>query len=470
MTLGRRLTLQLASLLLCLLVTAAVGVWGLMGLRQDYSLALDHYERLRQVYQVGFHLQSARLAMSSDFPDPPRARLEVRRALEMFTQQQALLSIDPALIDETVHALRDAADAFNTPHSTAALDLPVSRLNEVVNALRGQVKAAQASGDRRQQRTVWLMIGVAMLTVLASLVIGRRQFRAVMRPLTTFSAGVRRVAAGGFDPPLTMPEADDEFAALARDFNHMAAELRAMYEQLNQRIDAATRSLVQSERLAGIGLMAAGVAHEINNHLSIITGRLELLLAKPGAPEWERPLRVVLEEAFRCKRIIDRLLLLSRAPSTQRGPVRLDELAREAVAALAGLGTVGSRRFDLQTQPVVITADDAEVRQVLLNLLLNAVQFTTEQGRIAVRVGVLQGEGELLVQDDGRGIDPAELPRLFEPFYSTPRGEQRGTGLGLAISKAIVEAHGGTLQASSDGPGRGSRFVVRWPIGETLPG
>ena len=467
MTLGRRLTFHLAMLLLCLLLTAGVGLSGMLGLRQDYSLALDHYERLRQLYQVGFHLESARLALSLDFPDPPRARVEARRALEMFQQQSSALKVDPALTDDALAALQNAAAAMQSSRPARSdLDAPLAKLNAVSDALREQITAAQSSGDHRDRRTLLLLAIVAAFTVVASVVIGLRQLNAVMRPLSAIAAGVKRIAAGQFEPPLQLARADDEFAALSTDFNNMAGQLHAMYRQLNERIESATRSLVQSERLAGVGLLAAGVAHEINNPLSIITGRIELMLAKPITPEVERPLRVVLEEAFRCKQIIDRLLLLSRGASGERTNVQLDRVVHDVVQAVRAMTTVRERQFDMRIVPVTVYADAGELRQVLLNLLINAIQFTRSDGRVCVCVEQANRFGQVTVEDNGAGIAASDLPKLFEPFYSTPNGEKRGTGLGLAISKAIVESHGGQIEAHSDGPNQGSRFVVRWPIND----
>ncbi|MDB5326200.1 MAG: integral rane sensor signal transduction histidine kinase [Phycisphaerales bacterium] len=460
---ARRLSAQLGLLLGCLLLTALGAVWGVRGLRQDFSQALDGYERLRQLYLVGFHLQSARAAMTSDFPDFPRARLELRRAQQLHGQ---MASSNAATADGGVaEALERAAVAAeaNRP-SVTVLDLPLAAMNERAESLRQGIASAQRMADRRQQVTLIALLALITLTVMASIWIARRQVRAVLGPLKEISHGVRRVAAGQLETPFAMQQADVEFASLAHDFNDMALQLHAGRSTLEARVEAATRALVQSERLAGVGLLAAGVAHEINNPLSIIAARIELLRAKPVEPAINAALADVLEEVFRCKTIIERLLQLSRGAAGHRELMDVGRVAADVVQAVRPLPAAAGRAWSVDVAPATIRADAGELRQVMLNLLLNAIQFTPPDGAIRVQVRSHGDVAAIEVADDGQGIAPTVMNRLFEPFYSTAAGERRGTGLGLAISKSIVESHDGSLEVFSDGIGHGSRFVIKLPI------
>jgi signal transduction histidine kinase len=469
MTLGRRLGTQLVLLLACLALTAAVGLSGIRGLRQDFSVALDNYERLRQLYQIGFYLQSARMALTLEFSDPLRARLQARRAEQALMRVKSDLPISPDERDKLASVLHAAAEEMDRKRpSLGPLDVAFTHLEMVQAKLRAQIVQAQTTADARKQHTLWLLAAVAGGSMLASVVLALLQFRAVMRPLGALTAGVQRVAGAKFDPPIELHHADREFTALASDFNQMSRQLESMYRELQQRVEAATRSLVQSERLAGVGMLAAGVAHEINNPLAIITGRIELVLGQPVDAATRSSLQIALDEAFQCKQIIDRLLTLSRGPSGRRTEVRLDQLASAVTTSVRDLPGAAKRTIKLAAlEPVTIRADDGEIRQVLLNLLINAVQATAEDGTIEVSVQRSGSTAELTILDNGRGMEPGTLERLFEPFFSTRPGESRGTGLGLAITRAIVEAHGGTVEASSDGAGRGSRFVVRMPLAGT---
>lgn len=462
MTLVRRLNAQLGLLLACLLLTAAGAVWGVRGLKQDFSQALGGYEQLRQLYQVGFHLQAARAALTADFPDLPLARLEVRRASQLFNQTLA----NDATAGETRTAdvlSRAAVAAEDARPSVSILDRPLAVMNQQADALREAIAAAQRTADLRQRYTLIGLIGLSVVTVLASLIIGRRQVRAVMRPMGQITAGVQRVAAGEFDQPLDMNTADAEFARLADEFNAMARQLEVSRTSLEARVESATRAMVQSERLAGVGLLAAGVAHEINNPLSIIAAQVELLQTGRIDPGLRSALDDVLEETFRCKTLIERLLSLSRGPTGTRSLVALDEITKEVIAAASRLPAAAGRQWETKLDAVNVMADAGEIRQVVLNLLLNALQFTEAAGTISVQVQRQGNTALLTVADDGRGMDAMTMGRLFEPFYSTAAGERRGTGLGLAISKAIIEAHGGRIEAFSNGPGQGSRFVVTLP-------
>ena len=463
MTLLRRLLGQLALLWACLLIVAVAAAWGVRGLRQDFSVALSNYERLRDVYVVGFYVQSAKAALRPDFPDVPQARLSIRRAAQRFGESLS----DDASTAATANALAAAVTAMDAPQpSITALDRPLAELNTIVETLRAQIDAAQLAADRRQRTTLVTVVAVAVVAGGVSAWVGRRQVRAVVGPLSKLSTAVRRVAAGRLEEPLTLADADREFARLADDFNAMASDLRTGREALQARVDAATRAAVQSERLAGVGLLAAGVAHEINNPLSIIAARVELLLAKRHEPAAAAGLSEVLEETFRCKRIIERLLQLSRAPSGHRTAVDLAALTAGVVEAVRPMPAAASIQWRVDAHPVSVQADEGELRQVVLNLLLNAVQFSTGPGRVDVSVTRQANTATLVVEDGGVGIDSDAMARLFEPFYSTRVGDIRGTGLGLAISRAVIEGHGGRIEAHSDGPGRGSRFTVRLPAGE----
>lgn len=451
-------------------MTAAVGFWGVMGLRQDFSVALQNYERLRQLYQIGLNLQSARMAMTSDFPNLVRAQVECKRAQQELDRLAPNLPID----DERRRQLVDVVDAVAARLAKgrpASIDMPLATMADIQKLLRQQIEQAQAQADLRKAQTLYLLAFVAGSSILASIMVGLKQWRSVMRPLSAIGEGVRRVASARFDAPITLDNADREFVHLARDFNHMSHELESMYGQLQQRVEGATRSLVQSERLAGVGMLAAGVAHEINNPLAIITGRIELLLARPCDDSTRASLAIVLDEAFRCKQIINRLLTLSRGPSGKREATSLDGLVAEVVSNVRSLPGAGSRTISItSSQSVQVSVDAGEIKQVLLNLLINAIQATPEDGRIDLAVRAGGATAEITLADDGQGMDDATLDHLFEPFFSQRLGEVRGTGLGLTISKAIIESHGGTIEGTSGGPGTGSTFTVRLPIAAEAAG
>jgi signal transduction histidine kinase len=283
-----------------------------------------------------------------------------------------------------------------------------------------------------------------------------------------------------------MPAGDDnEFARLAADFNRMADQLDGFYKDLEQKVAAKSKELIRSERLASVGYLAAGVAHEINNPLGIISGYAEYALAdlKTGNPaaaaEVDNTLKIIRDEAFRCKDITAKLLSLARQGETKRQRVNLADVAENVVSVVGGLRDFKDRRITVRAETrELLTVDgvEGEIKQVLMNLLINALEATADsEGSGEVHVTVTRGDDPhgrpavtLAVSDNGRGMPPEILEHVFEPFFTDrPRREDApprpGTGLGLSITHAIVQSHHGRISAHSEGPGQGSRFVVELP-------
>jgi signal transduction histidine kinase len=271
----------------------------------------------------------------------------------------------------------------------------------------------------------------------------------------------------------------DEMQELAEAFNNMSDRLRDMYRDLAHQVNERSRQLVRSERLAGVGFLAAGVAHEINNPLSIIAGYGERAIQQLDDSRSDietrkelarKALKVICEEAFRCKQITDRLLLLARPGEEARTIVNLPQLVEEVIANVGALGQYKDRAIHMQVmsarEELMIRASSGEIKQVLLNLLVNALEATTPQdGRIEIAITRAGNDAELTVTDNGRGMSPQTLEHVFEPFFSEKRGaDARGTGLGLSITHAIVASQGGTIHARSEGLQKGSQFAVKLPL------
>ena len=221
--------------------------------------------------------------------------------------------------------------------------------------------------------------------------------------------------------------------------------------------------LVQSEKLAGIGRLAAGVAHEINNPLAVILGYVKLLRRKSEGALAE-DLAVVEDEAGKAQAIVEGLLDLARAPANAPEPVDLRALCEEAVARLGETGRLGGARVSVAGAGQV-EGQPHRLRQVLLNLVRNGAEAAGPEGRVEVEVAAEPGGGARVeVRDSGPGLPEAAHGKLFEPFFTT---KPTGTGLGLAVSQAIARAHGGEITADA-APGGGTRFTVRLPA--TPPG
>jgi two-component system NtrC family sensor kinase len=292
---------------------------------------------------------------------------------------------------------------------------------------------------------LWALLFLGGATLFAAGV-GVYIGNSVARPVARLMEGAARLARGDLDTRI--PEgAPDEFGRLAAQFNRMTEALRAHQEQL-----------VQHEKLAGIGRLAAGVAHEINNPLGVILGYVRLLQRKAEGSLAE-DLKVVEEEAVRCQEIVEGLLDLARPGRVAVERVALREVCDEVVARLKEAARLGSVEVRVEGD-VPAWAHPQRVRQVLFNLVKNAAEAAGSGGRVEVRIeGRTDGGASVAVSDSGPGVKPEDRPRLFEPFFTT---KASGTGLGLAVSQAIAHAQGGRIEADT-GPLGGARFTLHLP-------
>jgi signal transduction histidine kinase len=220
----------------------------------------------------------------------------------------------------------------------------------------------------------------------------------------------------------------------------------------------------RSEKLAALGTLAAGVAHEINNPLATISMSAEALQKRLPSDSGEvRYLTAIQEEAHRCRGIIQDLSDLARGGSLDREPVEPEELAREALRIVRRNANLPSAEIGLSIPDglPLLSADRGKLLQVLVNLLSNGVEAAGEGGNVHLTARRQDGRLTFEVADDGQGIPAHLLERIFEPFYTD---KDRGVGLGLALCHRIAELHGGDLSADSPGPGRGAVFRLRLPL------
>jgi signal transduction histidine kinase len=249
-----------------------------------------------------------------------------------------------------------------------------------------------------------------------------------------------------------------------------ARGLEDSYRKLQSQADLIIRieqQLRRVERFSALGEMSAALAHEIRNPLGSIRGTAEILRDdfRPSDGKYEF-LEILIKETDRLNRVVEDFLRLAKPVEPDRELFRIDSDLREIVALLHPEARARGVVLALDApEPVELSGDREKLKQVFLNLLLNALQATDRGGEITVVVGCSNGNGEfrhaqVTVLDNGSGIDPALLPRIFEPFFTTKQG---GTGLGLAIAQRIIESHGGTITVESRA-GQGSSFTVTLPL------
>ena len=301
------------------------------------------------------------------------------------------------------------------------------------------------------------VICVAVLMVLAV---------QVRRPMIELQEKFARVQAGDLDVAVNFADRNDEIGDLGRDFNDMVAQLKESHEEISRLHQT---QMSRAEHFATLGELAAGLAHEIRNPLAGIAGVLDI--ASRDLPETS-PAREVMEdakqEAVQINRILTELLDTARPKPPQ---FRLADISGtiEHAVLFARQQAVTKRigiEFAINDALPPVEHDPAQINQVLLNLLLNAIQSMDKPGTIRVTLEKLDDDMVLIgVRDEGKGIAPEHLPNIFRPFFTT---KGHGTGLGLSLARRMVESHAGTIDVKS-APGRGTEFAIELPIRRPSP-
>ena len=287
-----------------------------------------------------------------------------------------------------------------------------------------------------------------LLIVSVAIVATRQIRRAVIEPLSRLTQAAVEVGQGRFELSVG-PVGEGEFRELAQAFERMAAELRKREAQV-----------VQSERMAAIGQLAAGIAHEINNPIGIIRGYLRTMLPEAQEETLKEELRILDEEAAACQRIAEDPLAYARTPELTKERVQIDLLLEEAANRFSSSSASTTTQVRVDAEAAMVLADAVRLRQVLNNLARNALEAGSQEVEI---LGRCLGSSEYLIQvlDRGPGIREDVKTRIFEPFFSTRRS---GSGLGLAVCSGIVGAHGGTISAKPR-EGGGTEIAVTLPVG-----
>ncbi len=320
---------------------------------------------------------------------------------------------------------------------------------------------------------------IAALSALLCIVL----YQVIMRPLALLVDGMNRLSKGELDYRI-QAAGKDEIGMLAESFNAIAEQLKRDREKMDfwtksledevQRktteIVRAQDQLINAEKLASLGRMAAGVAHEINNPLTGIITFAHLMLKRtpPEKKDDIEDLAVIIQQAERCSKIIKGLLGFSRKAVAEKRSVSINELIENTLTMVKNQTKFYNIIFDIRLDRSLpeIVVDPNQIQQVFLNLLLNAADALEEKGTITIASRVIVERNSRLIEleftDTGPGIPEEILGKIFEPFYTTkPTG--KGTGLGLAVSYGIIRKHGGQIFVKT-APGKGASFFIRLPM------
>jgi len=306
------------------------------------------------------------------------------------------------------------------------------------------------------------VVAVAGAVVIVAAVIAMISLL-LQHPLHELHDKIARVRQGDLNVEVGFAKRNDEIGDLGRDFNDMVRQLRESREEI-QRLYRTQMS--RAEHLATLGELATGLAHEIRNPLAGIAGVMEIIGRDlPASSPAREVLSDAQQEILQIKRILSDLLETARPKPPDFRPADLNSTAEHAVslARQQALSRPIEIRLSKAHELAPVEHDAGQIQQVLLNLLLNALQAIDHAGNVRVRLSSENGFATIAVSDTGRGIPPEHLGNIFRPFFTT---KKRGTGLGLSLVSRIVESHGGRIEVTST-PGEGTQFMVWLPFRHT---
>lgn len=355
----------------------------------------------------------------------------------------------------------------------------LEKIRHAADKMRGEIKSKRNALINRSQIVIFSTI---FLTIVLSLVIFIVLIRGITGPVNSLIKGIQRIASGDFSQKVEL-HTKDEIGFMAETFNGMAERLSTMIDEkdrllrtlqdfnleLEKRVKEATdklrltqENMARAETLAAVGTLAAGISHEISTPLNTITGFVQLTLSNlDDASAIKGDLKVIEQEALRCRKIVQGLLNFARPQKHEEKLTEINGIINETLSLIEyqpSMRKINIKR-DLNGKLRPLDADPLQIKQVFLNLILNAIQAMQDGGELRI-VTDNTGSGIMVeVSDTGIGIPEGEVQKIFQPFYTTKKD---GTGLGLSISYGIIKEHGGDIyvRTSSD---KGTVFVILLP-------
>ncbi len=351
-----------------------------------------------------------------------------------------------------------AETASQVPLSGGRQMLLTIRELQTPGGARYLIETGAPMDDVQAHLRQWLGFLLVVLPIMAALALGGGSFlvKRALLPVDKIAASAQRISSQNLSERLPVARTGDELERLSIALNHMV-----------QRLDEAFQ---YSRRFM------ADASHELRTPLTVLRGELESVIQEPAlAPEWRERLGSALEEVERLAGIVEGLFAISRLDAGEAAAewVKLD-LARLAAATADQMSLLAEDKNIQVTcaaaEPVWVEGDQARLKQVVVNLLDNAIKYTLQGGAVALSVSALDSKAVLEVADNGIGIPAEALPRVFDRFFRVDKARSRelgGAGLGLSIVKSICTAHHGRIEATSP-PGQGSRFRVELPLATPL--
>lgn len=319
----------------------------------------------------------------------------------------------------------------------------------------------QRFADMRRN-TIFVLLGITMAVSLMALIVAYFLSLDLMKPIKRLVEASHELSQGHFSHRIE-PISKNELGELEHMVNVMASALKNRDDEMKEQTQ---RQLIQSERLASVGRLAAGVAHQINNPLTGVLTYSSLLLRRKSETDPERAeLQVIVNETMRCREIVKGLLGFSKQSEPHKHAITVNSIIRNAIDLTKNQALIHdvTVRLDLDEELPPIIVDGPQIREVFLNIILNAIDAMPKGGELRVTSKMKNDQYvQIRFTDTGCGISPEHIDKIFDPFFTT-KDASKGTGLGLAVAYGIIEKHHGEISMESE-VGRGAACLIDLPV------
>jgi heavy metal sensor kinase len=463
-----KLTLYYLAILSAVLLLFGISIYAYL----SRSLLMSIDEAL--AYQMRMIEHNLAVSASSDIPDPASLnnddddlRLQILPQITQIIDDQGRVTDDmtspkhdPLPLDMAkLQSLAIGKNYFDTIklNNGELLRVAMRRVKDHSGNGSYYIRLGQSLESLRlARRRLLIILGIAIpLALLLGSYGGLLLANQALRPVDRITRAAEQISTGDLTERVPTPAKMDEIGRLAVTFNQMISRLQAAFERQRQ--------------------FTSDASHELRTPLAVMRGDIEIALRRERAPEeYKRVLTSNLEEIVRLSRLVEDLLMLARADSgrleLRREPFDLNKLCRQMIEYISPLAQQKGQDLTYKapgTGEINLNGDMQRIKQLLLNLLDNAIKYTDYGGVVTLGLKIENKDAVITVADTGRGIPPEDLPFIFERFFrkskSTSDRSATGFGLGLSIVKWIVDSHGGKIEAKSE-VGKGTTFIVRFPL------